>query len=124
MLPLSTVLSTRSIPRSQAKFMSLVADLFPPGKHDPRGIHGAIWMRYCADEYIVPSDQPLTLVSYRADGVVEAYVEHMTVGDPLIDMPLFLDTDFYVNIPLEATYQAAYRGVPAFWRDVLEKSST
>jgi len=24
------------------------------------------------------------------------------------------------NVPLEQTYQAAYRGMPAFWRDVLE----
>jgi len=98
----------------------LVADLFPPGRYNPQGFHGAIWMRYGAEEYVVPPDQPLTLASYRADGVVEAYVEHLTVGDPLTDMPLFLDSDFYINIPLEVTYQAAYRGVPAFWRDVLE----
>ncbi|MFI5455061.1 MAG: hypothetical protein ACHRXM_06380 [Isosphaerales bacterium] len=38
----------------------------------------------------------------------------------IIHLNLFLDSDFYINIPLEATYQAAYRGVPAFWRDVLE----
>jgi hypothetical protein len=44
----------------------------------------------------------------------------LEVGDPLIDMPLFLDADFYVNIPFEATYQTGYRGVPEFWRDVLE----
>jgi Protein of unknown function (DUF4058) len=99
----------------------LVADLFPPGKHDPQGIHGAIWMRFGADAYAIPSDQRLTLVSYRADGAgVEAYVEHLTAGDPLTEMPMFLDADFYINIPLETTYQAAYRGVPAFWRDVLE----
>jgi hypothetical protein len=99
----------------------LVADLFPPGKHDPQGIHGAIWMRYGAEDYVVPSEQRLTLVSYRADGVgVEAYVEHLTVGDPLAEMPMFLNSDFYINIPLEVTYQEAYRGVPAFWRDVLE----
>jgi hypothetical protein len=100
----------------------LVADLFPPGKHDPQGIHGAIWMRYGTEDYIVPPGQRLTTVSYRADGAtVEAYVEHLTVGDSLTEMPMFLTSDFYINIPLEATYQAAYRGVPAFWRDVLER---
>jgi len=26
----------------------------------------------------------------------------------------------YVNVPLESTYGEAYRGMPAFWRDVLE----
>ncbi len=35
-------------------------------------------------------------------------------------MPLFLNPDRYVNVPLEATYLAAYRGMPAFWREVLE----
>ena len=39
---------------------------------------------------------------------------------PLIDMPLFLDPDRYIYVPLEATYLAAYRGMPAFWREVLE----
>jgi hypothetical protein len=98
----------------------LVADLFPPGIHDLQGIHGAIWMRYDAVEYVVPSEHPLTLASYRAADVVEAFVEHLTVGDALFEMPLFLDEDFYVNIPLEPTYQAAYRGVPEIWRNVVE----
>jgi hypothetical protein len=34
-------------------------------------------------------------------------------------MPLFLTPEFYVNVPLEATYQAAWEAVPVFWRDVL-----
>jgi hypothetical protein len=38
----------------------------------------------------------------------------------LAEMPLFLRNDRYINVPLEATYQATYRGVPAFYRDVLE----
>jgi hypothetical protein len=49
-----------------------------------------------------------------------AYVELVAVGDVLPQMPLFLDPDWYVNVPLEATYQAAYGGVPAFWRRVVE----
>ena len=35
-------------------------------------------------------------------------------------MPLFLEPEMYVNVPLEATYRAAYRGVPRRWRQVLE----
>jgi hypothetical protein len=98
----------------------LAVDLFAPGKYDPQGIHGMIWMGYGAEEYGVPIDQPLTLASYRANGLVEAYVEHLNVGDTLNDMPLFLDSDFYVNVPLETTYQAAYRGVHGYWRAVLD----
>ena len=42
------------------------------------------------------------------------------MGDSLKDMPLFLDPEWYILVPLEATYQAAYRGVPRRWRTVLE----
>jgi hypothetical protein len=99
----------------------LAADLFPPGRHDPQGIHGAIWTRSSTQDNVVPADQPLTLVSYRTGGVVEAFIEHVKVGDRLAEMPMFLDSDFYIAIPLEATYQMAYAGVPAFWRSVLER---
>jgi hypothetical protein len=35
-------------------------------------------------------------------------------------MPLFLTRGAYVPLPLEPTYQAAYRGMPAYWRAVIE----
>jgi hypothetical protein len=62
----------------------------------------------------------LTLASYAAGRPIEVYLEHLAVGASLPDMPLFLDYERYINVPLEATYQAAYRGMPGFWRDVLE----
>jgi hypothetical protein len=37
-------------------------------------------------------------------------------------MPLFLTPDVYVDVPLEPTYQAAWEGMPAYWRDVLAAS--
>jgi len=98
----------------------LIVDLFPPGKHDPRGMHGEIWSRYASQGYDLPAEQPLTLSSYLADDEVEAYVEHLNFGDPLPDMPLFLDDDTYIYVPLETTYQAAFLDLPDFWRDVLE----
>lgn len=100
----------------------LLIDLFRPGPFDPRGIHGAIWEEYGPSENDFPSDQTLTLASYLAEKMPEAFVEHLALGDTLTDMPLFLDFDTYVPVPLEATYQAAYRGMPAFWRQVLEGS--
>ena len=100
----------------------LVVDLFPPGTHDPHGMHGAIRQGlYQSDEpYDLPADEPFTLAAYTAGPKVEIYLEHSAVGTSLPEMPLFLRPDRYVNVPLEATYQAAYRGMPAFWRDVLE----
>ena len=98
----------------------VVADLLPPGKHDPRGMQGEIWSRYASQGYDPPSEQPLTLSSYLADDEVEAYVEQLNFGDPLPDMPLFLDDETYIYVPLETTYQAAFLDLPDFWRDVLE----
>ena len=99
----------------------LLVDLFPPGPHDPRRIHGAIgtWTADGVREEL-PSDAPLTLASYRANGFIDAYVETLAVGQPLPDMPLFFHAERYINVPLAATYAAAFRGMPRFWRRVLE----
>jgi hypothetical protein len=100
----------------------LLVDLFPPGAHDPYGMHGAVCQRLeQSDEaYDVPAEAPLTVASFAAGPQVEVFVEYLAVGAALPDMPLFLRPDRYVNAPLESTYQTAYRGMPAFWRDVLE----
>lgn len=98
----------------------LLIDLFPPTRRDPQGIHGAVWADLGDESYVQPGDKPLTLASYSAGEMATAYVEPIAVGDVLPDMPLFLDADTYVNVPLEATYQAAYRGLPQRWRRVLE----
>ena len=62
--------------------------------------------------------------SYVAADVIRAYVELLTVSKTLADMPLFLDSEHYIDIdvPLEATYAQAWRGVPARWREVIEGS--
>jgi hypothetical protein len=99
----------------------LIVDLFPPGPFDPNGIHGAVWESCGMDApYEQPADEPLTLVAYRADRLPEAFVQPAAGGEALHEMPVFLTTGRYVNVPLEATYQQAYRGVPAVWRDVIE----
>jgi Protein of unknown function (DUF4058) len=100
-----------------------LVDLFPPGNHDMRGMHDEIIRRLDPYEspYELPADEPLTLASYVAAPKVDVYLEHRAVGAELPDMALFLRRERYVNVPLEATYQAAYRGMPAFWREVLEQ---
>jgi hypothetical protein len=101
----------------------LVVDLFPPGKNDPDGIHGIIHQRLEKSDrkYDFPAEEPLTLVSYEAaPPKFHGYIEHLKIGDTLPEMPLFLHRDRHISIPLEATYQAAWRGMPGFWRDVLE----
>jgi hypothetical protein len=98
----------------------LIVDLFPPGRRDPQGIHAAIWGEFSDDVYEQPAGEPLTLAAYSAGQKKRAYIESTAVGRELIDMPLFLEPEIYINVPLEATYQAAYRGVPRRWRAVLE----
>lgn len=104
----------------------LLVDLLPPGTHDPEGMHGILLQRLeeSDERYDLPRDEPLTLAGYCAGLEVEVYLEHVAVGAVLPEMPLFLRPDRYVNVPLEPTYQAAYRGVPAFWREILEGVGT
>lgn len=100
----------------------MVVDLFPPGQYDPHGMHGAIQenLNRFEQAYDLPDDEPLTLASYVAGPQTDVYLEHVSVGSVLPQMPLFLRPDRYIDVPLETTYQEAYRGMPAFWRNVLE----
>lgn len=98
----------------------LLLDLHSRTSPDPDGIYPLIWAEIGGTPMPVPDDKPLTLAAFDAGPPRTAYVEPVAVGDTLINMPLFLAPDRYVSVPLEATYQAAYRGVPRHLRDVLE----
>ena len=97
----------------------LIIDVFPPGPRDPQGIHGEIWSAIEDDSFRLPQDARLTLVAYSADDIKRAFIEPVAVGGVLPEMPLFLRPGGYVSVPLEATYQAAFEGVPQYWRDQL-----
>ena len=103
----------------------LFVDLLPPGPYDPHSLHDEILQRLEEPEvgYELPKREPLTLASYSAGPVIDIYLEHVAVGAPLPQMPLFFVSDRYVDVPLESTYQQAYHSMPAFWRDVLEGRS-
>ncbi len=98
----------------------LLIDLHPPTPRDSQGIHGALWEQFAGDPYEPPADKPLTLAAYDAGPVKTAYVDPVAVGDVLPEMPLFLAPEQYVNVPLEATYRAAYERVPRFYSNLLE----
>ncbi|MFO0966499.1 MAG: DUF4058 family protein [Gemmataceae bacterium] len=99
----------------------LVIDLLAPTKRDPHGIHAAIWQEIVDEpEFVPPADKPLTLVAYESAAVVTAFVEPVAVGDTLPDMPLILEPGGAVSVPLEATYQQAWQGLPRRWQHVLE----
>ncbi len=103
----------------------LVVDILPPTKRDPQGIHKAIWDKIEDEPFEPPPDKPLTLAAYVAGSIsagieTQAYVESVGVGDPLPDMPAFIDPNGYVPVPLEATYQAAWATCPADLREWVE----
>jgi hypothetical protein len=102
----------------QAGIHLLLVDLFPPTRRDPHGIHRVIWEGH-EGSFALPDDAPLTCVSYMGGPCPEVFLEPVAVGNPLPEMPLFLTTETYVPVPLEATYQAAWKEVPPYWRDVL-----
>jgi hypothetical protein len=104
----------------RAKIHLVVVDLFPPGSHDPQGIHAALWEHFDDESYELPEGKLFTLASYAAGESTVAYLDHLAVGDPLKDMPLFLTSERYVNLPLVATYESTFNRMPDFWRDVLE----
>ncbi len=101
----------------------LIVDVLPPGRHDPHGIHAAIWEEIAGQEYTPPAGQPLTLAAYETTLTVRAYVRPIAVGDPLPEMPLFLEPNGCVQVPLEATYTSAFTALPQRWRRVLEQTA-
>jgi hypothetical protein len=94
--------------------------LHSPASGDSHGIPSLVWKEIGGQECELPANKPLAVVAYESVLPVQAFVEPMAVGDALIDMPLFLEPDKYVPVPLEATYQTAFDAVPKRWRTVLQ----
>jgi len=97
----------------------LIVDLFPPTARDPEGLHAAIWSQLIDYHFRLPPGKPLTAVSYSAGRTKRAFVQPLGVGDSLPAMPLFLEAEGYVEVPLEATYQTAFDDVPKPYQDQL-----
>jgi hypothetical protein len=115
-------LATKVVRSLEAGVHVLLIDLLPPGRFDPHGLHGAVWRHFDTTPYDPPADGPLTLVSYAWDGTDPvANIEPVAIGQSLNNMPLFLTAAQHIRVPLEATYQIAYSGMPEFWRQVLEQ---
>jgi Protein of unknown function (DUF4058) len=98
----------------------VIIDLFPPTPRDPSGIHQVIWAELTDDPVEPrPADKLLTVASYNAGDALTAYVDPVAVGDPLPDAWLFLSPDWYVKIPLKATYDVSWSVTPQPIRDLV-----
>lgn len=111
---------TRAVDTVQRGYHLLPIDLHPRTSRDPDGIYPEIWAEVGGEPEPFPADRPLTLAAYDAGPPRAAYAEPVAVDDVLIDMPLFLAPGWYVSVPLEATYRAAFTGVPRRFREVLD----
>jgi hypothetical protein len=110
----------KSVDFLRAGIHLLIVDLFPPTQRDPKGIHKAIWDRLRDDDYAPPPDKPLTVASYSAGAAIKAFVEPVSVGDPLPDLPIFLTAERYVICPLASTYQTSWEAFPKVLKAPLE----
>ena len=101
----------------------LLVDVHPPGPRDPNGIHGVMMNEIGTEDYVLSGERPLTAAAYIGGPVVEVFVAHFAVGEPIPETPLFLTRENYVPVPLEATYMAAWEDVPPQYQQVLLASS-
>ncbi len=99
---------------------ALVVDLFPPTPRDPFGMHKVIWDEILEEDFTFPPGKDRILASYQTGEEQAAYVEPVGVGDPLPSMPLFLTSQFHIQVPLEPTYQATWDASPAELRQAVE----
>jgi len=88
------------------------------------GIHATVWKELTNKRFAPPKGKPLTVASYVALGAntFTTHMEPLAVGDRLPDIPLFLSDEFFVETPLEETYQIAWLGFPSPLRAVVEGS--
>ena len=101
-----------------------VVDLLPPTARDPNGLPAAVLGEF-GESFELTPDKPLTVAAYAAGDPVAglattAYVEPVAVGDPLPDLPAYLEWGEYVPVPLETTYQVAWANCPPSMRELVE----
>jgi Protein of unknown function (DUF4058) len=98
----------------------LIVDLFRPTQRDPYGIHKVIRDEIVEEDFTFPDGKDLVLVSCKSGDERAAYIEPVTIGDALPDMPLFLSNDLHVIVPLELTYRATWDASPEELRIAVE----
>jgi hypothetical protein len=117
--------SVREFVRKAAKYVDdgvqlLVIDPFPPGRHDPAGMHKAVWDEISVEEpFRFPAGRDRLAFSYEIGMAKTAFIESLAVGSSVPAMPLFLQAGYHVMVDLESTYEAAARGIPEEVRTML-----
>lgn len=98
----------------------LIIDLFPPTPRDPASLHKLIWDEIEEEPFQLPPGKDRTLISYESGRETAAYIQPITVGERMPDMPLFLIEGGHILVPLEQTYQTAWESSAAELRRAVE----
>jgi hypothetical protein len=97
-------------------------DLFPPTPRDPHRIHRAIWDEFGDESFEAPPGKPLTVAAYIGGDLPTAYMESVSVGDPLPSQPIFL-SESRIPAPWEATYLQAWADFPARLKELIDPTT-
>lgn len=97
-------------------------DMLPPTPHAPANLSAAIWDAVNGADYPFALAKPFAADGFMADRVIELYANPLALGDEWPDVPLFLDTETYIDLPLAATYAQAFAGVAPQDRSLLTAS--
>ncbi len=95
----------------------LIIDLISPGPRDPQGLHQLIWGELESEDFRLPRGKPLTLASYCCRDPLTAFIDPVAIGGKLPDMPIFIDPETYVPVPLAETYAASWNICPIEFRE-------
>lgn len=113
----------KAVAALQSGYHLVVIDLLPPRPSDPAGLTSAVWEQLGGRRIDWAAGKSLSAASFRVADRIRCYAEPFAADEPIPELPLFYDPDWYVNLPLDATYAAAYEGVPRRWKQVIERAS-
>jgi hypothetical protein len=103
----------------------LMVDPYPPGRHDSEGMAQAVWDELVGEPLESGREEkPCIVAAFDAGDPITAYVGSVSVSEPLPDAPLFLAPGWYVNVPLEETYQTSWAVTPRQIREEVETPAT
>jgi hypothetical protein len=114
---------TKAVEFLRAGVNLLVVDILPPGPRDSQGFQKEIWDEILERPFELPAAKRLTLAACTAGLPRKAYVEPVGVGDELPDMPIFLDPQRYVPVPLDLSFEEAGRLCPREFREAVLASA-
>ena len=97
----------------------VVLDPFPTNNVNCR-----VWENLRGESLNPIKDNAGSLVSYIVDEKNPlVFIDEVTIGSTMMDLPLFLGDGDSVALPLEETYQAAWNGFPEPLRKIVEGHS-